>query len=137
MRSWSAITTVYRKEIVDALRDRRPLLMVLISVVALALPTSHAVPAVLAQPRPSAHPPQLYLADPSRSPDPYRDLDRHDMASLRLGRGVVLLAELQDGEAGLTQGRPDRRSEGRDAGRELRAAERREVHLRGPVFRLF
>ena len=48
-----------------------------------------------------------------------RDLDRDDLAALRLGRGVVGLAELHDVDAVLTQRRPDGRSGVGGAGLDL------------------
>jgi hypothetical protein len=47
------------------------------------------------------------------------DLDRHDGAALRLGRGVVSLAELHDVHAVLAERRADRRRRVGHAGRDL------------------
>src|SRR4051794_24117516 len=62
-----------------------------------------------------------------------RDLHRHDVAALALRRGVVLLDELHDVDAVLTQGRTYRRGRGRGAGLDLQLDHGRELFLRGHV----
>src|SRR5690606_40533061 len=59
------------------------------------------------------------------------DLHRHHVAALRLGRGVVGLAELHDVDAVLTQRRADRRSRVGLARGDLQLDDRRQLLLLG------
>src|SRR4051812_8567367 len=59
------------------------------------------------------------------------DLDRDDVPTLRLGRGVVGLAELHDVDAVLTQSRADRRSGVGRARLDLQLDDRRKLLLLG------
>jgi hypothetical protein len=59
----------------------------------------------------------------------HRDLDRDDVAALRLGRRVVLLAELHDVDAVLTEGGADGRRGRRDAGLDLELDDAGELLL--------
>src|SRR3954466_5102740 len=65
-----------------------------------------------------------------------RDLDRDDVAALRLRRGVVRLAELHDVDAVLTEGRAHGRSGGGRAGVDLELDDRGQPLPGGHVFPL-
>ena len=104
MRSGSAIMTVYRKEIVDALRDRRTLLMVLISAVLLGPAVLIAVSSLVASLEVSAEKREVYVAGIDRAPTLKNFLERQtyivkpappdyeqQLRSSRLGEPVVVV----------------------------------------------